>query len=322
MSELNYTQGLVGLRGISRLLAGDVQARIGDAPNKNNPVSVPPMTMTTASGIKIHHIQTGYVAVKSTHREYGGHDGRGISAIAIDRNWTEWLPISVWVIEHPEGVIVIDTGESCKATDLTNDYFNCDVGNNLFYRSFLRFSVNREEEIDMQLRSIGIAPHDVRWVIQTHLHSDHMDGLPYFTKSEVLVSGIDYPNGLGVPYCHFSSDFDPTLVSFSEHDVTGFNKAYTVTQAEDVLIVPTPGHTLGHQSVIFRDGDVSYFFAGDSSFSIPQIQHNIMQGIATSAPKSRQSYADIRAYCQTNPTVYLPSHDHESRTRLQNNTTV
>jgi putative intracellular protease/amidase len=35
--------------------------------------------------------------------------------VFVDRHWTEWLPICAWVVEHPEGVIVVDTGETARA---------------------------------------------------------------------------------------------------------------------------------------------------------------------------------------------------------------
>jgi glyoxylase-like metal-dependent hydrolase (beta-lactamase superfamily II) len=32
----------------------------------------------------------------------------------FDKDWTEWPPIYVWVIEHEEGLIVVDTGETSR----------------------------------------------------------------------------------------------------------------------------------------------------------------------------------------------------------------
>ncbi|MEO0565318.1 MAG: hypothetical protein AAF125_24640, partial [Chloroflexota bacterium] len=74
-------------------------------------IDLAPLTVTTPGNIRIHHIQTGFVAVKSAHRSYDGRDGVGFPAIMADSSWTEWMPITAWAIEHPEGVILIDTGE-------------------------------------------------------------------------------------------------------------------------------------------------------------------------------------------------------------------
>ena len=64
--------------------------------------------------MRIHAIQTGTVAIKT--RQLCGR-GRGalrpINTL-LDTTWTEPLPIYAWVIEHPEGLIVVDTGETAR----------------------------------------------------------------------------------------------------------------------------------------------------------------------------------------------------------------
>lgn len=281
-------------------------------------VAVPPTTVTTASGIKIHHIQTGFVAVKSAHEHHKEAGGRGILAIATDNTWTEWKPISVWVIEHPEGIILIDTGESPNVND--PDYFACDPNAGLFYRSFLRFTVTPEEEIAVQLSTLGIRPHDVRWVIQTHLHGDHVHGIQHFNQSEILVSPIDYPVSLGAVPCLYPDWLEPTRVEFKADDTPVFKQSYALTLMGDVKIVPTPGHSAGHQSVMLVDSGLTYFFAGDASFSQQSLLDSEIQGIASDAQNLLNSAEQIQRYAAENQTIYLPSHDAESSLRLKNTT--
>lgn len=281
---------------------------------------MPPTSIVTNGNIRVHHIQTGFVAVKQVHRSYNGPDGQGILAIATARQWTEWLPITAWVIEHPEGVIVIDTGDVAQAND--PDYYACDPNSAVFYNSFLRFSVTPEEEIQAQLRSLNIDPKEVRWVIQTHLHGDHVHGIRQFPQSEFLVSPLDYPNSLGAVPCLYPTWFKPTLVQYAASDVTGFGTAYSVTKAGDVLIVPTPGHTHGHQSVLLRDGARSYWFAGDTSFDQAQLLEGGVAGIAIDPVASRQTLRNLRTYAAANPSIYLPAHDHETASRFKLGQTV
>jgi len=62
--------------------------------------------------MKIHAVQTGLVKIKTAQVEGRGHGyPRRFAAIFADREWTEWLPTYAWVIEHREGVIVVDTGQ-------------------------------------------------------------------------------------------------------------------------------------------------------------------------------------------------------------------
>ncbi|MEM8529951.1 MAG: N-acyl homoserine lactonase family protein [Chloroflexota bacterium] len=280
-----------------------------------------PLTVTTPGGIRIHHIQTGYVAVKSVHRSYVGRDGTGIPAVIADRRWTPWMPISAWVIEHPEGVLVIDTGETSQVIH-DPDYFNCDRGTDFFYNSFLRFALQPEDEIVPQMQQLGIKPADVRWVVQTHLHSDHMGGLPGFKDSEIIVSDPDYPASTGTLPCRYPAWLSPTFSRFDDGSLPGFERVMQLTRAADVFIVPTPGHSPGHQSVMLVEDDMTYFFAGDASFDEAQMLAGGTAGIASQPAQMRQSLSAIRTYAQSTPTVYLPSHDPALRDRLQNRTTV
>ena len=271
-------------------------------------------TLTTSSGIRIHNVQTGWVAVKASHRQYSGLEHVRYAAIALDPDWTEWLPINTWVIEHPEGVLLIDSGETARIND--PQYTNCDPSTGFVYRHLLRFDVQPQDELIIQLEQINLEQRAVRWLVQTHLHSDHMGSMIHFLNSEVLLSPRDYPSSLGTLPCQYSPNMHPTLVQFQPYPISGFERAHPLTKAGDIFIVPTPGHTDGHQSVILRDGDYSYFFAGDTSFTQAQLLANQIGGIVSSPSQARTTYQHIRAYSREHPTVYLPSHDPESRERL------
>ena len=67
--------------------------------------------------MKVHAIQTGTVAVKERQRSGTGPGPLRLPLTLADRDWTEPLPIYAWVIEHPEGVIVVDTGETARVTE-------------------------------------------------------------------------------------------------------------------------------------------------------------------------------------------------------------
>ena len=64
--------------------------------------------------MKIHAIHTGSVRIKTAQVEGRGRGLRRRRGILTDRNWTGWLPTYAWVIEHPEGVIVVDTGQGAS----------------------------------------------------------------------------------------------------------------------------------------------------------------------------------------------------------------
>ena len=218
--------------------------------------------------MRLHAIQTGTVAIKQRQvRGSGQGFGRRLNTM-LDRVWTDPLPIYVWVIEHPEGIIVVDTGETARTTE--PGYF---PWWHPYYRLGVREWVRPEEEVGPQLRALGIPPEEVRWVVLTHLHSDHTGGLAHFPKAEILLSRTEYQSASGwqgqvsgyLPQ-HWPTWFDPTLISFAAASVGPFPLSYSVTRAQDVLLVPTAGHTAGHLSVVVLEDDHVLFLAGDTSY--------------------------------------------------------
>lgn len=304
--------GAVGSWGTAELLG--TQLTDPAAPDTGH-VQVRPRSITTATGLRVHAIQTGFVAVKTAHRVLSGPESTRLLSIMLDRHWTGWMPIFTWVIEHPEGVIVVDTGETSRVN--LPDYTNCDPVTSLIYRSALRFAVHAADEIGPQLDTLGIPPAQVRWVVQTHLHSDHMGGLAYFPQATTLVGQLDYPQSAGALACRYPPGFAPQFPQFTAEPLAGFATSYPLTQAGDVWILPTPGHSLGHQSVVLDAGDRWMVFAGDVVFDQAQLVQGTLAGIVADVPQARQTLTALRQLIQSRPTVFLPTHDPESSQRFE-----
>ena len=268
--------------------------------------------------MRVHAIQTGTVAVKTRQPEGVGTGRRRFANTLLDRTWTEPLPIYAWVIEHPEGVIVIDTGETAKTSE--SGYF---PRWHVYFRTALREWVDPEEEIGPQLKRLGIPPSDVRWVVMTHLHTDHAGGLHHFPESEILVSRTELASARGLSgrmrgYLNnrFPGWFDPRPIDFFGQPAGPFPESVALTEAGDVRLVPVPGHTSGQLAVIVDEEDRSLFFAGDSSYTEELMLRGAVDGVAPDDELARITLARIRAYAGARPTVYLPSHDPESAARL------
>jgi N-acyl homoserine lactone hydrolase len=274
--------------------------------------------------MKIHAIQTGTVALTTSWREGVGHGRRRLLNTLLDREWTAPLPIYAFAIEHPEGVIVVDTGETARVAE--PGYF---PRWSPFFRFAVRERVGRDEEIGPQLERLGIGPGDVRSVVMTHLHTDHAGGLSHFAANEILVSRteLQYAAGLrgrlrGYVNKRWPAWFDPTLVDLAPVGFGPFPASLPLTRAGDVTLVPVPGHTPGQLAVIVQDDGHSIFLAGDSSYTEDAMLRGAVDGVGADEDAERRTHERIRAYAAATPTVYLPSHDPETAARLAERRTV
>jgi glyoxylase-like metal-dependent hydrolase (beta-lactamase superfamily II) len=268
--------------------------------------------------MKIHAIQTGTVAVTAAWREGVGH-GRGrLLHTILDRDWTTPLPIYAFAIEHPEGVIVVDTGEDARASQ--RSYFpRWHPG----VRAFREW-VGPEQEIGPQLERLGIRRSDIRWVVMTHLHTDHAGGLHHFPDNEILVTRVELEFATGlrgrargyVANKHWPASFDPSVLELDPEPLGPFPESLPLTDAGDVVIVPLPGHTPGQIGVLIRDGDHTVLLAGDSSYTEDLMLRGKADGVGADDREERLTHERIRGYAADNPTVYLVAHDPDTAVRL------
>lgn len=274
--------------------------------------------------MRIHALQTGTVAIKRAQLEGRGRGLRRQLNMLLDTNWTEALPIYAWAIEHPEGLIVIDAGETARA--LEPGYF---PAWHPFYRRGVREWIKAEEEIGPQLATLGFTTRDVRWLVLTHMHTDHAGGLYHFPGTEILVTRKEYqtaksPGGrlLGYLPWHWPNWFAPRLIDFQPEPYGPFPASLPLTEAGDVFLVPTPGHSTGHMSVIVREGERNIFFAGDTSYTQQLMLDGKIDGVSSSDTIARRTIERIQRYTHSTPTVYLPSHDPAAVQRLADRQTI
>jgi N-acyl homoserine lactone hydrolase len=275
--------------------------------------------LKTSGAIRIHPIKTGTLQMRPAQIRAHGTGIRRYWRILMDREWTRELPIYCYLIEHPEGLFMVDTGESARA--MKPDFF---PAWNLFHRRAIRYRVEPDDEVGPQLGRLGFSPGDVSCVIMTHMHAGHSGGLSYFKRARIVMSGQEWAactGGVGRLAGYSNAKWPewlaPRIVTFNAGTLGGLARSQPLTGDGAIFLVRTPGHTLGHISAVVQDGDLLYFFAGDASYLHATMCEAAPDGFAVHPRLQISTLTAIRNLALDRPMIYLPTHDPDAERRLR-----
>lgn len=271
--------------------------------------------------IRVIPVETGKARMKTA--QMTGRDGRGGVGRKIDifrdRHWVDPLPIFAFLIEHPEGKFIVDTGDTWR-----NSVPGYLPWWNPFFTKQVQIKVAPLEEIGTRLAAMEIDPaRDVAAVILTHFHHDHTGGLDHFPHNRIIAPRESYEASVGLkgkmmgclPQC-WPIWFKPDLIVPETRADGSFPLIHPITRDGRIFMVPTPGHSEGHMSVVVRAEDVTYFLAGDATYTQTNLRAEKADGVTNDPKRSIATLRAIKAFASTEATIILPAHDPDGPTRL------
>ena len=268
--------------------------------------------------IQIHPIRTGSVQFRPSQIRTPGHSPLRWWRILSDREWTREMPIYCYLIEHPEGLFMVDAGETSQV---------CEPGFfprwNPYYNRAIRYKVAPEDEVGPQLLRLGFDSTEIATVIMTSMGLGHAGGLGYFPRARIIVSAQEWSmamSGLGrvahYPNSHWPKWLAPRIVTFNAGQMGNLPRSQPLTGDGAIYLVRTPGHTPGHISVVVEDAGLIYFFAGDASYLRATMAEAIADGVSANPNMQIKTLKAIRDLAQSRPLIYLPTHDPDVERRL------
>jgi N-acyl homoserine lactone hydrolase len=144
------------------------------------------------------------------------------------------MPIYTYLIEHPKGRILVDTGQSYEMRDENT-------------------IMEEKDTILSRLAAIGLKPDDIDYVVISHMHLDHSGYMNYFPNSTFIARKEELKAAWWPEACEGGYVF-PTYEKTRKFKFIqpADDEDYDIFMDGSVVLIDTRGHSRGHQSVVLN----------------------------------------------------------------------
>jgi N-acyl homoserine lactone hydrolase len=222
------------------------------------------------------------------------------------------IPVGFYVVKHPKGNVLFDTGNNDKLIDDKNWWPAGLQG--------LKPAMTPDMAIDFQLKKIGLTPDDIKYVVLSHMHLDHGGNAAKFPNSTIVVQKTEIQNafwpeqGTGGPYV--IGDFLPLRAPNSN-----YANAQKMMQLDGdldlfgdgtIIVKRWVAHTPGSQmmTVKLRNFGLA-ILTGDNVYFRENVDKSIAPNLVLSYDPAGyyRAYEWIRMMMATQKADYFTAHD-------------
>ena len=266
--------------------------------------------MSAAPLVECYILDTGYCLSSEQHLIQGGAR-RTIECHSL-----------VALIKHPsQGWLLWDTGYAPRMLSETRSWPY------LLYRLATPLRIRPEQSAAAQLSRQGIAPSEIKTVIVSHFHADHLAGLRDFPEARILADRDGFADaaprrGLRALRRAFIPALLPAdfrqraelLTPFAGRALPGLGACHDLVGDGALQLVRLPGHARGQFGLLANTRHGPLLFAADSAWltrSIRQLKPpaRLTRLIVDQPDQVQQTLINLQRFWQARPEVrILPTH--------------
>lgn len=167
------------------------------------------------------------------------------------------VPVPAYLIDHPKGRAVFDTG---MPAGLRTDPARA-IGR--YLAGIFKADFTPDQDIDRQLEAMDVDPASIDLVVNSHLHFDHCAGNRLLPNARIVVQRreVEQVQQDGPPKQGFYAG-----AMLDGRDVKQVDGEFDLFGDGTVVLLPTYGHTAGHQSLKLKCEGGDTVLAGDCCY--------------------------------------------------------
>jgi len=198
------------------------------------------------------------------------------------------VPVPFFLIQHNDKNILFDTGNALEASrnpkkhwgDVIEAYFPV---------------MDESQYVVNQLKTLGVEPEDIDYVILSHLHLDHAGGVGAFPNAQYITHQKEVQWAFNADCtqknAYIMHDIDKGIEWLQLENK--FTEAYDLFDDGIIQIYPTPGHTPGHISVLLNLTK-PMFLTADCCYTEENLNENVAPGLVWDAEESIKTISWIK----------------------------
>ena len=212
------------------------------------------------------------------------------------------IPVSWFVVEHPWGNVVIDGGAAVEAAIDPRGYLGAAVDANQPAMTVADNCVDRA-------LSVGVAPDDVQFVLQSHLHLDRTGAIGRFPKAKTIVQRSEYDYAHNPDWfskaAYISRDIDRPDVDWMFLDGE-YTDSYDLFGDGAVRMIFSPER----RSVLLRLPNAGpVLLPIDAAYTVDHWEDTALPGIVCSSVDAVRSVVKLRAIAPSTGATVVTGHD-------------
>lgn len=224
-------------------------------------------------------------------------------------------PVTAWVIRHPtEGLVLIDAGYGARTEADPKDYPGAMVSKLL--------GLDHIRGLGALLGDHGVDPAEVRWVLVTHGHHDHVGGIADLPNAKVVMDDREwnFARAQTRPKDPWPGEgHDWKLMAFGGPPLGPFEGSEDLFGDGSVIALPAPGHTPGSTMYLVSSATGSWLFTGDVAYVAENWQQPSPKGwfsrtfVEVNPRMAFEQLHRVKAFVAAHPeVVVIPGHDPRS----------